>query len=175
MKNIFLLSVAGLVLFSSCTESEMLVDNSVVQAVDINRYLGTWYEIARYDNTFEKGLVGNTAQYSLREDGKIKVVNSGYADTLDGEVSTAVGKAKMPNPKEPAKLKVSFFLFFYGDYYILELDTDYQWAVVGSSTDKYLWILSRTPKMDDRLYRTILGLLEKRKYDTSKLLKVPQK
>ncbi len=90
-----------------------MIDKTVVKELDIQKYLGTWYEIARYDHRFERGLVGVTAKYSMRDDGKIKVVNSGYKDSLDGKFSQAVGKAKIPDPvNDPAKLKVSFFWFF---------------------------------------------------------------
>ncbi|WP_319511040.1 lipocalin family protein [uncultured Draconibacterium sp.] len=153
-----------------------MIDNSVVKELDLQKYLGTWYEIARYDHRFERGLVGVTANYSMRPDGKIKVVNSGYENTLDGEYSEAIGKAKIPDPvNEPAKLKVSFFWIFYGDYYVLELDEDYQWAVIGSSTDKYLWILSRTPQMKPEVYNDLLKRIADRGYDTSELIKVKQK
>jgi len=153
-----------------------MIDNTVVKDLDIQQYLGTWYEIARFDHGFERGLVGVTATYSLRRDGKIKVVNSGYRDSLDGKLSKAVGKAKIPDPlNEPAKLKVSFFLFFYGDYFVMELDEEYQWAIVGSTTDKYLWILSRTPVMKQELYSQLLDKLKERGYDVSRLIKVKQK
>jgi len=153
-----------------------MIDKTVVKKLDIDKYLGTWYEIARYDHRFERGLVGVTANYSLREDGKIKVINSGYKGSLSGKYSEAIGKAKIPDPvNEPAKLKVSFFWFFYGDYFVLELDENYQWALIGSSSDNYLWILSREPQMDDILYNMLLGKLENRGYDTSKLIKVVQK
>lgn len=152
-----------------------MIDKTVVNQLDINKYLGTWYEISRFDHRFERGLVGVTAIYSLRDDGKIKVINSGYKDNLDGKFKKAVGKAKIPNPQtEPAKLKVSFFWFFYGDYWVLERDDDYQWAVIGSSSDNYLWILSRTPQIDDVLYSTLLDKLTRRGYDVRKLIKVPQ-
>ena len=137
-----------------------MIDKTVVKELDIDKYLGTWYEIARYDHKFERGLVGVTATYSYRKDGKIKVVNAGYKGTLHGEKSESTGKAKIPNLDTPAKLKVSFFLFFYGDYFVLELDEDYQWAVIGSSSDQYLWILSRTPQMDKGLYNEILNNLK---------------
>jgi apolipoprotein D and lipocalin family protein len=171
----FCLILTGIFLTSSQME-ESVIDNSVVKKLDIQKYLGTWYEIARYDHYFERGLVGVTAKYSLREDGYIKVINSGYKNSLDGKFSQSVGKAFVPNPEnEPAKLKVSFFLFFYGDYYVMELDKDYQWAVIGSNSDKYLWILSRTPQMKDELFNELLEKLKKRGYDVSTLIKVVQK
>lgn len=165
-----------MVLFGSCKAQNPMIDKNVVKELDIEKYLGKWYEISRFDHKFERGLVGVTANYSLRKDGKIKVVNNGYKGSLNGELSEAVGKAKIPNPEtEPSKLKVSFFLFFYGDYYVMELDDDYQWAVIGSSSDKYLWILSRTPQLDEKIYKQLIDNLIKRGYDVSKLIKVEQK
>ncbi|WP_282126842.1 lipocalin family protein [Marinifilum flexuosum] len=175
MKKQLNILLVSLVLLCSCKGQESVIDNSVVKDLNIDRYLGKWYEIARFDHSFERGLVGVTAEYSMREDGKIKVVNSGYKGSLDGEKSEAIGKAKIPNPNLPSKLKVSFFWIFYGDYFVLELDDDYQWAIVGSNTDKYLWILSRKPQMDDQLYLELLNKLQARGYDTSKLIKVEQR
>ncbi|WP_297098724.1 lipocalin family protein [uncultured Draconibacterium sp.] len=174
--SLILLSFIISGLFTGCSGQKQMIDNSVVKELDLQKYLGTWYEIARYDHRFERGMVGVTANYSMRPDGKIKVVNSGYQDTLDGEYSEAIGKAKIPDPEnDPAKLKVSFFWIFYGDYYVLELDEDYQWAVIGSSTDKYLWILSRTPQMEPAVYNDLLKRIADRGYDTSALIKVKQK
>lgn len=177
--RISLLAMAFIGLGNLCVRCETpktMIDKTVVKTLDIERYLGTWYEIARFDHRFERGLVGVTANYSFRKDGKIKVENSGYKNRLDGKFSQAVGKAKIPDPVgAPGKLKVSFFLFFYGDYYVLDLDRDYQWAVIGSSSDEYLWILSREPQMDEALYARLLEKLEQRGYDVSKLIKVEQK
>ena len=174
--SLILLSVIISGLFTGCSGQKQMIDNSVVKELDLRKYLGTWYEIARYDHRFERDLVGVTANYSMCPDDKIKVVNSGYKNTLDGEYSEAIGKAKIPDPEnEPAKLKVSFFWIFYGDYYVLELDKDYQWAVIGSSTDKYLWILSRTPQMAPEIYTDLLKRIADRGYDTSALIKVKQK
>ena len=169
------LIVLLLLAMGSCKSQDMKIDNSVVQELDLERYLGTWYEIARFDHRFERGMVGVKANYSYREDGMIKVLNSGYKDGFDGELSKAEGKAKVPDPAVPSKLKVSFFWIFYGDYFVMELDEDYQWAIIGSNTDKYLWILSRTPQIDDELYEQMLTMLTKRGYDSSKLIKVEQK
>jgi len=173
-KNIILIGII-LSFLTSCKTQENMIDKTVVKELDIEKYLGTWYEIARYDHSFERGLVGVTANYSMRDDGKIKVVNSGYKGSLEGKFSEAIGKAKIPNSENPAKLKVSFFWIFYGDYFVLELDKDYQWAVIGSSSDKYLWILSRSPQMEKDLYNKLLENLTKRGYDISKLIKVTQK
>jgi lipocalin len=150
------------------------IDTTTVENLDIDRYLGTWYEIARFPHSFEKGLVGVTATYSFRKDGKIKVVNQGYKGSLGGKKSRAEGKAKIPDPEEPARLKVSFFLFFYGDYYVLELDPEYRWAMIGSSTPDYFWILSRTPQMDEEIYQSLLENARQRGYDLEPLIKVEQ-
>lgn len=164
------------IIFSFCgikTQSKM-IDKTTVKELDINRYMGTWYEIARFPHSFERNLVGVTATYSLRDNGKIKVVNEGYKKTLNGEHSRAEGKAKIPNKREPGKLKVAFFWNFYGDYYVLELDKDYQWVMIGSSSDKYFWILSRTPQMDTDTYNMLLSNARRRGYKLEKLIKVPQ-
>ena len=121
------------------------IDKTTIKEFNLKRYLGKWYEIARFNHRFERGLQGVTAEYSLREDGKVKVLNCGHKHTLTGEQTCTTGKARLPKDGQSGKLEVSFFLFFYSDYNILELGKDYEWALVGSSTDKYLWILSRTP------------------------------
>lgn len=169
-----LLIISVLFLFSCTKSNSQMIDQTTVKALDLNRYLGTWYEIARFPHSFEKNLVGVTATYSLREDGKIEVVNQGYRNTLNGERSKAVGKAKIPNKLEPGKLKVSFFWIFYADYFVLELDENYQYVMIGSSSDKYFWILSRTPQMEPAVYEMLLEKARKRGYNLDKLYKVPQ-
>jgi len=175
MKNHIVLILSFILIGAYCKAQKTMIDNSVVKELILDKYLGTWYELARYDHSFERGLEGVTATYSMREDGKIKVLNSGYKGGLDGKKSEAIGKAKIPDAKIPAKLKVSFFWIFYGDYFVMELDDDYQWAVIGSKSDKYLWILSRTPQMDPSIYKDLLDRLIKRGYDVSKLIEVKQK
>lgn len=152
-----------------------MIDKSTITDFDLNKYLGTWYEIARYDHRFERGLVGVTANYSMREDGKIKVINSGYKHTLNGPKKSAEGKAKIPNYNNPAHLKVSFFWFFYGDYFVLELDENYEWAIIGSSSDNYLWILSRSPQVDETTKAKWIQLISQRGYRPDDLIWVPQK
>lgn len=175
MKNNLTFILCLICIVNLCKAQETMLDNSVVKHFELDKYLGTWYEIARFDHSFERGLEGVTATYSMREDGKIKVLNSGYKGGLDGKKSEAIGKAKIPDAKIPAKLKVSFFWIFYGDYFVMELDDDYQWAVIGSKSDKYLWILSRTPQMDPSIYKDLLDRLIKRGYDVSELIEVKQK
>ena len=149
------------------------VDNTPVGSLDLSRYLGNWYEIARFDHSFERGMSRVMAEYRLRSDGKVDVINSGWKE---GKFKQTKGKAKQPDPdRNPALLKVSFFLFFYSDYRVLMLSDDYSVALVGSSSDKYLWILSRTPDLPKTTLNAVLDEAKRRGYDTSKLIWVEQK
>ncbi|MCK5910133.1 MAG: lipocalin family protein [Caulobacter sp.] len=121
------------------------------KAVELDRYLGKWYEVARYDMRFEKGCEGVTAEYSKRAAGLIRVLNTCRQGGLDGPVRTAEGKAKIVDTTTNAKLKVSFFGPFYGDYWVLDHADDYSWSIVGEGSGKYLWLLSRrVPSPADR-------------------------
>jgi lipocalin len=152
------------------------MDYTTVDNVDLNRYMGTWYEIARFPHRFERGLVGVTATYTLREDGRIDVLNQGYRGALDGELSRANAKAKVPDPGRPGHLKVYFFWLFGASYNIMELDTvDYQYALVGSSTPNYLWILSRTTVLDEDDYSMLVERARARGYDVTRLERVPHR
>lgn len=143
----------------------------VVPSVDLNRYAGKWYEIARLPNRFQRHCASDTsASYTLRPDGKIAVVNACRAS--DGRMKTAKGTARLAGNKEPnTKLKVTFFWPFYGNYWIIDLDPDYRWAVVGEPSRKYLWVLSREPRLDDTLYRQILDRAKQKGYDLAPLMK----
>ena len=153
-----------------------LIDNTPVAHFDLKQYLGNWYEIARFPHSFEKDLVGVTANYSIRNDGKIRVINAGYKGSLDGTYKTIEGKAKPADTTDSGHLRVSFFLFFYADYYILELDTvNYEYALVGSSSPDYLWILSRRPHIAQETFNFLVEKARERGYDTQKLIKVEQK
>jgi len=146
-----------------------------VKEVNLQRYAGTWYEIARFPHRFEKRLVGVTATYTLRSDGKIDVLNQGYRDSLQGKLSKARAVAKIPNPEQPGRLKVFFFPLFGADYFILELDQEnYQYVLVGSSSPGYLWILSRTPQMAPEIYEMLVAKARQLGYDVSKLQLVEQ-
>lgn len=175
MKNIYFLVMFSILTLMSCSRSgSQVIDTSTVRELDLNRYLGTWYEIARFPHSFEKGMAGVTANYSLRDDGKIRVLNKGYKNGLNGELSIAEGKAKIPDKSEPGKLKVSFFWIFYGDYYVMELGPDYDYVMIGSSSPKYFWILSRKPQMDEATYNMLLDKARQRGYKLDKLEKVMQ-
>jgi apolipoprotein D and lipocalin family protein len=147
----------------------------VVPRVDIERYLGTWYEIATIPQRFQKGCVGVSAHYSLREDGAIDVFNVCRKGTLDGKERSIRGKAWIVDRTTNAKLKVRFFWPFTGAYWVIELDRDYQWAVVGHPDRTYYWILSRTPQMDAGLYDELIRRAAAKGYDVSKIKKTLQR
>lgn len=149
--------------------SKLTVDNAVVKDFDLNRFLGSWYEIARFDHRFERGMEQTKANYTLREDGKVDVLNTGIKN---GKPSEAKGVAKLTDT--PSLLRVSFWGPFYSDYRILLLDNDYQYALIGSGSDDYLWILSRTPQISDETKDLILAEAQRRGYDTDKLIWVKQ-
>lgn len=151
-------------------------DNHTVSKFDINRYMGKWYEIARLDHVFERGMVGCTAEYELMDDGCIKVINQGYKGTKEGKLSRIEGVATPTKDGTPGKLRVKFFMLFSSDYMVLELDQkDYSYALVGSRTSDYLWILSRTPTMPYTDLKILLERAHKRGYDTSQLIYVDQR
>ena len=171
MKRLIQIVLAAMLLpvLSSAQEP---FDNSTISRFDLSRYLGTWYELARFDHSFERGMDNVTAEYYLRDDGKVDVINSGWKE---GRFKVADGKAKQPDPlADPAHLKVSFFMFFYNDYNIMMLDDNYQVALVGSKSPDYLWILSRKPMQPDAVLSILVEEAESRGYDTSKLIWVDQ-
>ena len=143
---------------------------AVVGAVDLSRYAGRWYEIARLPNRFEKKCADSvTATYTLRSDGKVDVVNR--CRKANGEYTTARGKAKIVDKKTNAKLKVTFFWPFYGDYWILDLGPNYEYAVVGAPNRDYLWVLSRTPYLDEQLYQRLLREMATRGFATDRMIR----
>lgn len=173
MKRFVMANLLGWLICTSCMgKVQTEIDTTTVRQLDLQRYMGKWYEIARYNHWFEKGMTHVIAEYSIRPDGKIRVMNKGIKN---GKPKEIIGKVRQPYPQEyPGRLEVSFFLWFYGDYYILELDKDYRYVVIGSSTDKYLWIMSRAPQLPEETLQNILKDLVKRRYDISKLIWVEQ-
>ena len=166
----YILITLTVVLLVSCVLSASAaptLDRQTVPTLDLNRFLGHWYEIARYDHSFERNLESVETDYTLLPNGKIEVVNRGI-DRRTGKEMVAHGKAKLTS--QPGRLRVSFFLFFYSDYNILELDENYEWALIGSKSPNYLWILSRTPHLDMQTLNYILRLAQQRGYSTSKLI-----
>ena len=164
-----LVSVMVFAVYAEGTDDSPKFDNMTVRSVDLEKYLGTWFEIARFDHSFERGLEYATARYTLMDNGKVKVVNSGIKD---GQVKTSEGKAKTTD--NPGLLRVSFFGPFYSDYRIMMLDDDYKYALIGSGSQKYLWILSRTPQIPEDVKASMLLEARLRGYDVSKLIWVKQ-
>jgi apolipoprotein D and lipocalin family protein len=146
----------------------------VVGELDLDRYLGRWYEIASFPQRFQAGCVATTADYSRREDGRIRVENECRDRTLDGELRHATGVAWVVDKEVPAKLAVQFFWPFWGSYWVIELDPHYRWAVVGHPSREYLWILSRSPAIDRALYLDLLARIRAQGYDTTRLQWTPQ-
>lgn len=170
MKQLVLAALlAGVFPLMACTKD---FDNSTVEEFDLERYLGTWYEIARFNHSFERGMDNAMAEYILQDDGTVFVMNTAWKD---GKFKVAEGKAKYNDPEgNPGALKVSFFWFFYSEYNVMLVDKDYTISLVGSKKENYLWILSRTPVPDQDLLQSVLDEAEARGYDTSKLIWVDQ-
>jgi len=158
-------------------------DTSVktIASLDVPRYLGTWYEVAKFPNWFQKKCVGNTkAIYSLRPDGNLRVLNS--CKQADGDTSEAEGTARQIGAKDSPKLEVrfapawlSFLPMVWGDYWVIDLDAQYQLAAVSDPKREYLWVLSRTPQADPKAYDDLLRRLQAQQFDVRKLDLTPQK
>ena len=143
-----------------------------VKDFELDRYLGKWYEIARLDHSFEHGLSNITAEYSLRDDGGVKVINSGFSKE-DNEWQQAEGKAFFVDETDSGHLKVSFFGPFYGSYIVFELEKkDYQYAFVSGPDTSYLWLLARTPQVDEKVTQQFVKSSQELGFDTSKLIYV---
>ena len=165
-----------LFLGGGASSTEGLGPLETVAAVDVQKYLGRWYEIARFQHRFEKNIVGATAEYSLRGDGRIQVVNSGFKKDLNGPYSEVKAVAWVPDAARPGALKVRFFRLFTSDYLIFGLDAEnYSWALVGSNTRNFLWFLARTPEISEELFSRMKDIAQGQGYDLSGLYKVPQK
>lgn len=178
------LALAALPLaLSACVGTPGPVGNTAVpqpaKPVILDAYLGTWYEYARYEAPFQKGCEGVTADYSLRDDRTIKVVNSCYQDSLDGKYRQSTGKAKVVEGSDGAKLKVSFFGPFYGDYWVLDrgdpgADGRYGWSIVGEPSGRYLWILTRAARPDAAEQAMLEARVKALGYDWSLIRKTQQ-
>jgi apolipoprotein D and lipocalin family protein len=163
-----------LILFILTSCSSPMKTLTTIPGVDINKYSGKWYEIARLPNSFEKGLVCCTAEYGLRDDGKISVINTGRKEET-GKLKSVKGKAWVPDKNEPGRLKVQFFWPFAGGYYIFYLDKEnYQYALVGDPSRKYLWVLARKPGIEDSLYRELIEIARNNDFAVEKVIKVRQ-
>jgi apolipoprotein D and lipocalin family protein len=168
-KTIFILF--AIMIFSAASSQKV---PTVVTNVDLNRYKGFWYEIARLPNFFERKLKCTSATYTLRDDGKITVLNAGNYISDPKKSTSSQGVAWIPDEKYPAKLKVQFFWPFSGDYWIMYLDKDYRYVLVGDPSLKYLWILCREKKMDEPTYNMLLQKAIENGYDVKSIIKVEQ-
>jgi len=170
MKKSLLMLIAFIMFTSAFSQKSV----SVVSAVDLNRYKGFWYEIARLPNFFERKLKCTSATYTLRDDGKITVVNEGNYISDPQRTSSVKGVAWIPDKNSPAKLKVQFFWPFSGDYWIMYLDKDYRYVLVGEPALKYLWILSREKTMDEETYKMLLQKAVDSGYNVDSIIRVEQ-
>lgn len=155
--------------FASCSTAST-VDNSTVQSLDLNRFMGRWYEIARFDHKFERDMQQVTTIYAIQDNGRVKVINQGLKN---GKWKTSEGKGKLTTT--PGLLRVSFWGPFYSDYRVMMLAPDYSYALIGGESDKYLWILSRTPNMRQDTRNQVLREAQRRGYNTNNLIWVQQK
>ena len=155
-----------------CLAQEKLKTLEVVPYVELNKYLGKWYEIAHLTFRFEDDCTDITATYSLSKDGNVSVLNECLRD---GKLKQAKGKAKVVDKNTGAKLKVTFFWPFSADYWIVDLGKDYDYAVVGTPNRKYLWILSRTPQMGGQLFSQLIESAKSKGFDVNKLIKPSHK
>ncbi len=177
---VILIFILGLNSIACSESSKRKSDHSLqtVSAVEINRYLGVWYEIARFPFSVQKNCYATSATYELKPNGEISVLNQCHRDSIDGKISKAVGKAWIVDSDTNAKLKVSFNffmgLFGGGDYWIIRLAPDYSHAVISEPKGRYLWILSRTRKMDEKLFAQIVNDLKSDGFQTEYLEKTPQ-
>jgi apolipoprotein D and lipocalin family protein len=170
-KNLFFLAIV--IISLSCSKTTIPDGVQAYSPFDLEKYLGKWYEIARIDFKYEKGLINTTAEYSLNKNGTVKVVNRGY-DTLKNKWQEAIGKAKLDNVNDVAMLKVSFFGPFYSGYNVISIDSNYHYALmIGESLD-YLWILSRQPYIPENIKLKYLQIANKIGYDTNKILWINQ-
>lgn len=169
------LAAVGLAACSALISQHPVGNPSVPQPakqVDLQKYLGRWYEIARYEQSFQKGCEGVTADYSLRTDGTIEVVNR--CRKPGGKLSEARGRAKVADGNTNAKLKVRFFGPFYGDYWVLDHTDDYSWSIVGEPSGRYLWILAREATPAEQEVQALVDRVNGLGYDTSMLLRTKQ-
>jgi len=146
------------------TERLGLPELVTVPYVDLRRYMGHWFEIARYPHRFEKGAVAATATYTLRPDGQIDVVNAAHQGSRDGPVKETRGRARVADPQTNAKLEVRFIPFVWQPYWIIDLAPDMSYSVVGHPSRDYLWVLSRTPRIDPTTYQGILDRISAQGY-----------
>jgi apolipoprotein D and lipocalin family protein len=169
--SIALVASLAVALGGCATPSRGPVGNRAVpqpaKSVDLDRYLGRWYEIARYEASFQRGCDAVTADYSRNANGTIRVLNTCRQGSVDGKLKTATGKAKIADRQTQAKLRVSFFGPFYGDYWVLDHADDYSWSIVGEPSGRYLWLLAREARPDATTRATLENRAKELGYDWS--------
>jgi apolipoprotein D and lipocalin family protein len=171
---LLLIAGAAVALAACGTFSRGPVGNAAVpepaRPVELGRYTGLWYEIARYENGFERGCEAVTAEYSLRDDGLVGVRSACRQGSVSGAEKVSEGRARIVEGSQGAKLKVSFFgPFFVGDYWVLDRAEDYSWSIVGEPSGRYLWLLSRTSRLSPELRQTMQNRVRELGYDLSLL------
>lgn len=171
---VFLSLVALTACSQTTTERLNLRPLQTVDQVQLAKYTGKWFDIAHFPQSFQKNCFATSATYTARSDGDIDVLNQCKKGSLDGKIDTAKGLARVVDAETNAKLKVSFFRPFWGEYWIIELGDDYQYAVVGHPSRDYLWILSRTSQMDAAVYEGIIKRIKSKGYDPSRLERTVQ-
>ena len=177
LMNFRIINRINLQLFILFVLMSMNVKSQTMQTVpfvDLNKYMGKWYEIASYPHRFQTGCYNTTANYTLDKKGYVIVENRCNRDSVNGKQSYIKGKAFSVKNSGNAKLKVQFFWPFKGKYWIIDLADDYSYAVVSHPNKKYLWILSRTPTMEESLYQKILSRIKEKGLDTGRLQKTVQ-
>lgn len=157
----------GLLTLVSCGGESL----PTVPSLDLDQYMGTWYEIARFPHRFEKDLQCVSATYTLREDGKVTVFNRGYSEKKGG-FKDITGKAWVPNASQPGEIKVAFFGPFAGDYFVMDIDSAYSSVLVGSPSRNYLWVLARSTSLSEERYNELVSIAESQGFDVSRLERV---
>ncbi|MHC4810054.1 MAG: lipocalin family protein [Planctomycetota bacterium] len=170
--------LAALLLLTACAATAATGDAErrprAVSSIDLERYMGRWYEVARYPNSYQKGTVGVIAHYRLKSNGRIVLENTARKKSLEGKEKSGSGRGVVVKGSGGAKWDVTFIRPFTADYWIIELDPEYRWAVVGQPSRKNLWILSRTPALEESVEKTIREKLETHGYDPARLESTPQ-
>jgi len=165
-----LIAVMMATMLAGCSGGKSFAPLETATDVDLARYSGKWYEIARYPHSFEDGCSNVTADYTVQANGTLLVVNRCTLREKGGKVKEAVGRAKVIDPSTNARLKVSFFWPFYGDYWIIRLDPEYRHAIVGTPSRKYLWILSRTPEIEPAILTQLIAETGRLGFDPGRLI-----
>ena len=171
-----LLSMVGLlVIAAGCATYDSETAPDVVDDVDLERYTGTWYELTSVPIRPQRGCVGTTARYELRDDGDIDVINTCYDESFDGDIRRATGRAWLQDDGSDGRLWVRFFWPFRSHYWIIDLDEDYRWAVISGPDRDTLWVLSRSPCMEQHRFEEIVDGLQARNFDVQSMETTPQR